>query len=235
MKVTSLIWYFDRQVHKTYDKKYMEMEVGTKVAILNRAITIFYDSVISNRSTNPIFDKWLRPLEKDNIELKLINTTDDYNHYAFPERFGVATLVNVYAKKGKCKARFEASPLRDASSESALNNNMWEPSFEFEQTFRTSDDKGIKVFHKKQFDIDKSMISYLKTIPEIHAGGLVRDSESDGYIYHDGAKVTKNVDLEIGEGAYDPIVNIATFLVEDNGQDLNLQVNKILNIKNSLK
>ena len=232
MKVTSLIWYFDRQVHKTYDKKYMEMEVGTKVAILNRAITIFYDKVISNRSTNPVFDKWLRPLEIDGVQLKLIKSTDEYNHYHYPERFGVATIVEVHAKKGNCKAKFEASPLRDASASSALNNSMWEPSFEFEQTFRTSDDKGIKVFHKKEFDIDKAIISYLKTVSEIHAGGLFRNEDEDGYVYHDGTKVTKNIDLEFGEGAYDPLVNIATLLVEDNGQDFSLQVNKILNIKN---
>jgi hypothetical protein len=232
MKATSVLWYFDRQLHKTYDKKYMDLGVGTKVAYINRAVSIFYDKVISNRSRNPLFEKWLRPLEVDGVNMKLIRKTSEYNHYEFPERFGTATLVDVYAKRDNCTAKFEASPLRDASASSALNNTMWEPSFDFEQTFRTSDDKGIKVFHKENFEIEKVLISYLKTVPEIHAGSLIRND--NGYIYHDGKRVTKDIDLDFGEGAFDPIVNIAVLLVEDNGQDFSLQVNKILNIKNIL-
>ena len=230
MKSTSVIWYFDRQVHDTYDKKYMDMKVGTKVAILNRAKDIFYRKIISNRSKNPDFDLWLRPLEVDDYELKSLKNLKEYNLYQFPERFGVATTCRVYASKDKCKANFTATPIMDTSSYDAINNSMWEPSFEFEQTFRTSDANGIKIWHKSNFGVDNAIISYLKTIPDLHSAGLVRNGDG-GYVYIDGTKVTKDVDLEIGEGGYDPLINIAVLLVQDNGQDFSLQTNKILNIK----
>lgn len=230
MKSTAVIWYFDRQLHGTYDKKYMDMKVGTKVAILNRAKDIFYDKIISNRSKNPQFDKWLKPLEVDDYQLKLLKSQKEYNLYEYPERFGVATTARVYASKGGCKANFTATPIMDTSSYDAINNSMWEPSFEFEQTFRTADSEGIKVWHKSDFDIDRAVMSYLKTIPDLHSAGLVRNGDG-GYVYIDGDRITKDVGLDIGEGGYDPLINIAVLMVQDNGQDFSLQTNKILNIK----
>lgn len=230
MKSTAVIWYFDRQLHDTYDKKYMDMKTGTKVAILNRAKDIFYNKVISNRSKNAVFDAWLKPLEVDDYDLKLLKSLKEYNLYEYPERFGVATTSRIYTTKEKCTSNFTPTPIMDSSAYDAINNSMWEPSFEFEQTFRTSDANGIKIWHKSDFNIDRAVMSYLKTIPDMHSAGLVRNGDG-GYVYIDGTKVTKDVDLEIGEGGYDPLINIAVLMVEDNGQDMSLQINKILNIK----
>lgn len=230
MKSTAVIWYYDRQLHKTYDKKYMDMKVGTKVAILNRAKDVLYDKLIAFRSKNAMFDKWLKPLETDGEPMKLVKSYKDYDLFEYPKEFGVATTVQITALKEKCKAVFTATPIMDSSAYDAINNSMWEPSFDFEQTFRTSDSKGIKIWHKSDFKIENALISYLKTVPDIHSANLVRNGDG-GYIYIDGTKVTKDVDLGFGEGAYDPLINIAVLMTEDNGNDFSLQVNKILNIK----
>lgn len=232
MKATSLIWIFDNRLHDVNDKKYKDLKVPTKVAILNQAIVRFYTAVAANRDSNDIFKRWLSPLEKTNIILKVKESKDNYVVYEYPDRFGVISTVEIDAKKGNCSATFEANPLPAKSIKAARFNEYWEPDFEFEQTYRDEDADGVNIYHEKKFDIENARISYLKNILPVHVASLVRTE--DGYTYHDGQKIVKDVDLEFGEGAEEPIIDIAVLLASDDGGDINLQVNKILNIKQNL-
>ena len=228
MDAKSVVWYFTNALHDVDDKKYKDLKVSRKVAILNRAINIFFDKVKANRSKNPVFDEWLRPLEIDDYPLEIERKTDEYYLYKYPERFSVATYGRIEAVKGECTAKFEATPIMDKSAANAINNPFWEPSFEFEHTFRTKNKDGIKIW-RKGFDITKAYMSYLQRPPDLHAPTL--NERGEGYIYHDNKKYTKDVDLMFGEGAHIPIVDIAVIIATDSGNDLGLQVNKILNIK----
>lgn len=228
MNVTSLVWYFTNALHDVDDKKYKDLKVTRKVAILNRALHIFFDKILSNRSKNAVFDEWLRPLEVDDYVLKVIKKTDEFYLYEYPERFAVATYSKIDAKKGKCEASFEAHPIMDKSAGNAISNPFWQPSFEFEHTFRTKNREGIKIW-RKDFDIVKAYISYLQRPPDVHAPSL--NEITGSYIYHDNKKYSKDVDLLLGEGAHVPLVDIAVLIATDSGGDFNLQVNKILNIK----
>ncbi len=229
MDVKSLIWYFTNSLHDVDDKKYKDLKISRKVAILNRAIDLFFDKILTNRSKNPVFGEWLRPLEIDDYVLKFKRKTDKFYLYEYPERYGAATSVYINAKKDNCSATFEANPLMDKSGPNAIKNPFWEPSFEFEQTFRTKNNEGIKIW-RKDFDIEKAFMSYIYRPPDIHAPSL-NEKEGGKYLYHDNKIYTKDVDLMFGEGAEIPIVDIAVIIATDSGGNLNLQVNKILNIK----
>ena len=231
MKPTSLIWYFDRDLRNVDDKKFKDMKIPEKVAILNRAIDEFYDKIFENRDKDPVFNNWLKPFFVGPEKLKVLKESEDYVLFLYPERFQSSTLVSVVAKRGDCQANFEATPIMKQSSFSALHNTMWEPDFDFEQTFRTYDEKGITIYHKKKFEIKEAIIHYIRRPKPIHAASLAIDNNKK-YVYHDGETVTYDQDLEFGDGAYTHIVNYAVLLTTDNPSDLNLKLNKMLNIKN---
>lgn len=228
MDAKSVVWHFTNALHDVDDKKYKDVKLPRKVAVINRAKDIFFDKILTHRSKNPVFDQWLRPLEIDDFPLEIEKQTDEYYLYKYPERFAVATYVRIEAKKGKCKAKFEATPIMDKSAANAINNPFWEPNFEFEQTFRTKNKDGIKIW-RKGFDIEKAYMSYIQRPVNLHAPTL--NETGNGYIYHDNKRYTKDVDLMLGDGAYLPLIDIAVLLATDNAGDFNLQVNKILNIK----
>ena len=228
MDAKSVVWHFTNALHDVDDKKYKDLKLSRKVAIINRGKDILFDKILTHRSKNPVFDQWLRPLEIDDFPLQIEKQTDEYILYKYPERFAVATYGRIEAKKGECNAKFEATPIMDKSAANAINNPFWEPSFEFEQTFRTKNKDGIKIW-RKGFDIEKAYMSYLQRPVDLHAPTL--NETGNGYIYHDNKRYTKDVDLMLGDGAYLPLIEIAVLLATDNAGDFNLQVNKILNIK----
>lgn len=228
MDAKSVIWHFTNSLHEVDDKKYKDLKLPRKVAIINKAKDIFFKEILSNRSKNPIFDQWLRPLEIDDFDLKFDKKTDEYYLYEYPERFAVATYVRIETNKGECTSKFEATPIMDKSAANAIINPFWEPSFEFEQTFRTKNKDGIKIW-RKDFEIVKAYISYVQRPVDMHAPTLIETG--NGYIYHDNKRYTKDVDLSFGDDAYLPIIDIAVLLAKDSNVDLNLEISKILNIK----
>lgn len=229
MKVTSLIWYFDRALHDVDDKKYKDLKIPTKVGILNRAIDYFFDYIMVKRSEHPLLDQWLTPLMVDDYELKLIKKQDSFYLFKYPEHYATTTYVFVHAEKGECKSVFEAHPIMDKSFVSAIKNPLWCPFFEMEHTFRTRTKDGVKIA-VKDFSINNAIMSYIRRPPKIHAASLVE--ESGVYRYHDKESINYDVDLLLGETGYNPIIEIAVLLATDNGGDLSLQLQKIINIKN---
>jgi hypothetical protein len=230
MDVKSLIFLFDKDLRNVDDKKFKDMLVPEKIAILNRAIDIFYNKIFQNRDKDPLFNQWLRPFFVDGKALKFIEDKEAYSLYSYPENFQTITSVYVKASKGDCKAQFDANPIMKQGANTALNSFFWEPSFEFEQSFRTFDQNGLAIYHKRQFKIDEAIANYIRRPKEVHAGKLATKGY---YVYHDGRKIDFNSDLEFGEGAYPYMIDIAVLLATDNPSDLNLKVNKMLNIKNS--
>lgn len=232
MNVTSLIYYFDKDIRNVDDKKYKDLLVPEKIAILNRASDILFDKVFLNRDKDPRFNEWLKPFFKDGDDLELIKKGKDCNVYKYPPGQNSITSIYVNVSSGGCTATFDATPIMKQSFSSALTNSFWEPSFEFEQTFRTMDQEGIAIYHKGNFNIDKAIINWVSRPVEFHAPKLVKPEGI--YVYHDGKTIKENVNPNWGEGAYLYLVDIAVMLAVDNPSDLNLEVNKKLNIKNNL-
>src|SRR5690606_26898403 len=116
MKATSLIWYFDKDLRNVDDKKFKDMRVAEKVGIINRAIDVFFEKVFANRGKDPRFERWLKPLYKDNVPLVKEKDFENYTLFKFPDKMEQITSVYVNVKKGNCESYFEANPILKQSA-----------------------------------------------------------------------------------------------------------------------
>lgn len=233
MKATDLIWHYLQSCDKT-DGEY---DLLAAVSTLNRAISMFYDEVSPVFEKNERANRWMHPLNCTDVDLKKSNHTSEYDLFEFPEDWGNIYGVYIRAKKGNCPViGFESHPIRNKSKNGARDTKYWKPSYLFEHSFWKIDKKGVKIYHGGDFKIIDAKVDYLECIPDIHPASLQENTDGTiGYVYGNGEKVTRDVDLKVGKGAFNYILQIASLLKGDaSSADLQREIVRILNLKNIL-
>jgi hypothetical protein len=224
---TELIAKFDIALRGFRSENNNSIGLPTKVGYVNKAIDHFnnFYSKIGDRTN--LEQRWLAPLEKHDVDLKSIKDGNDFDTYELPADYLIIDPVRIEAQRDNCEKWFDLIPLRMAPSGVALNSPYYQGDFDFEQGYHDITSQGLLLYHTGGYKILKAKCNYIEKVPNIHAAGLVK--KSDGYVYEDGDKKTKNVSLKLGDGGYIPILNFALIFSSGNAADLQLHSRKIAN------
>jgi hypothetical protein len=231
VKAVELIYKFTDALHHVNDKKYKDLKVSRKVAILNWSISQFNSRLGPYYETNQLLERWFRPLKKSLVKLDRIKRNKDHDLFEVPKNMNILGGLLITAKKDDCIDRFPSSPLKHKSTFSASVSDTWIGSFKFRQAFDDIDSEGIRIYHNGDYFIVKAEANYVENIPEIHAASL---TESNSYVYADGSKITFDRDLILGTGAETPIIQGAVLKARDDVSDFNLEINKIFSLNKIL-
>ena len=230
VSATEIIDIYETSIHGLVDKKFMDASFAHKCLIINQAKEIFFSAIAPYRSTNSTFKGMLQELEMIDIELSSDKKDDRSSFYLRPKDMSAFLgSVFVLASKGGKKKKILSSPIPNKSQHASLSDSFWKADFYFEQCFRTEDNKYIILNHDQEFDIEKAWASYLKQPNDMHCPEL---APGGSYVYSDGKVYSKNIGLPFNKQAVLEIIEIATILSRDTGEQLNTDgIKKQLNLK----
>jgi len=110
---------------------------------------------------------------------------NDYKLYfstkSLPSDFMQLKRITPFISKGKCKNKMIKSTLREESNvDEYLQDWSMQPSFEFEETFHTMIDNGVRIYTNKEFSVDYIKLTYYRFPREIDFTGCVHIDGSAG-------------------------------------------------------
>lgn len=222
------------RLYQGQDRALRNIKVERKVAILNTAIRYFQRQLTSKEEYAQVMEVIFDPLKTPLLDLKKKkgrgNVTRDFQYYEKPEDCNTIILVEIDVEKDGCEKTFTAEKLMTGEVMRGKESGYYESSIVFEQAYRDQDSNGIRIFHHNNFGIENARIQYYRTIPQVH---YVEAAKNDHYFYF-GEKKDQNIDLLLGGGGADLIIEVALVMSRDDIADLNLEFAKIMNIRKIL-
>lgn len=232
MDPKEILYKFDLRLRDVVDKAYMDISTGKKVAMLNNAKDIVMSNVSQRRDKDERYKRWLRPIEVSMEELEYMDSDSRRSYFKYPKDWYNTSMVSIVASKGKCKDTFDAVPLTAISVVATLKS-YWKANYVFRQCYREEDSDYIMIYHDGDFKINKSYISYLKRVYDMHC-----PTEAIGgkYRYSDGKIYNVNKPWNVGEGMENVFIEVAAILAGNSAQEVNVDImkNNILNNINKL-
>lgn len=161
-------------------------QVSAKIDLrLNKGATSDYDNLwpyVKQEAFNKAVNEWVRKqihgknqtqegdeesqIRVDDLQVLLKNNNLNsknkgiYNQSdKLPSDYLYYKRLTVYASKGECTNCLLKSFLKE---EANVDSFITFPSFEFEETFHTLINNRIHIYHNKEFDIDKLILTYYR-------------------------------------------------------------------------
>jgi len=226
---------FTRRLYLMDDKKFKGYELSTKVGLINQSKRLFQKTLNSRGDMTAELQRIFNPLKTP--ETVLVKMTGEgsnsgtYQYFERPKDMYIDIEVSVDVRKdiGKhvCRKTFISESLITGDAFAAQNSGYFVGSFDFEQSYRDEDLKGIRLFHSGDFDFEQARIIYYKEVEDFHVASLSEDGSYDYF----GERITKDVSLPFGVGYEEILLDVASVLARDDVQDLSLEIQKIFNIK----
>lgn len=159
----------DLRLNKVATSDYKNIKQYQKLEAINKAILTW---IRRNKHGNNLYKEGnevsLRRVDDLQFLLKEKEVAsykrDVYNEVkTLPTDYLYLERVTPYVNKGECINVMIGSSLReDANTDSLLLDWTEQPSFDFEQTFHTLQGNRIKVFHNKDFEVNKIFLTYYR-------------------------------------------------------------------------
>ena len=130
-----------------------------------------------------------------------------FQYFEKPKDMYIDIEVSIDVKKefGKhiCRKRFLSESLNTGDAFAAQNSGYFVGSFDFEQSYRDEDSKGIRIFHGGDFEIEQARIVYYQVLEDFHVASMSKTGE---YEYM-GQMIKRDSPLNLGDGYEDIILD----------------------------
>jgi len=179
------------------------------------------EKLIDKNATDSIND--IRELLVEELELSNFNETKKHNDFVLPEDFYKFSSASAFAERNGCEKDIDIINIKPKEKDSWLNDDLNNPSFDWEETISIITNNKIQVF-KSDFDVNKVYLSYYRKPSKV---------DISGYKHIDGTiSTTKHPDLS-DENVNEIISRCALEVVTNyqNGEGFQLQQQRILKEK----
>ena len=163
-----------------------------------------------------------------------LDANEDFDTYEYPKDYYRRLRQEVRAVTLDCeKRKIKTIIIQRDDLTRVEDDDFWNASFEWAETFALESRKGLEVYHQGIFDITDVYIDYYFKIPLVLAPELV-----EGVYEHPdtGEVVTKNQNFFLDDQTLRPILDIAAVLLRiarGDSVEFQLEMAKIFNIEKS--
>lgn len=224
---------FDRKFDRFVGEDKQRLRLVDKLAVINESQLIYFENTVELAEINSKVRENLRPFEKKEVSLKLLEKGSKFNVYEIPSDSYRILRQRVIASKDGCSVNKELQVILFQTDDlnNARKSPYWKSSFEWEHALADEGSKGMYVWHEGEFDIDELIIDYYKKPQEIHAPSM-RTSQS--YVDWNGVNRTEDQNTEFNEFSHRKIIDLAVLKGRANLGDIpdfQLKYNEILNLE----
>lgn len=224
---------FDRKFDRFVGEDKQRLRLVDKLAVINESQLIYFENTVELAEINSKVRENLRPFEKKEVSLELIQKGEKYNIYKIPEdNYRILRQRAIASKKGcDLKKEIQVIMFQTDDLNNARNSPYWRSSFEWEHALADEGSKGLYVWHEGGFDIDDLIIDYYRKPEEIHAPTM---KTSGKYTDWNGVERTQDQGTEFNEFSHRKIIDLSVLKGRANLGDIpdfQIKYNEILNIE----
>jgi hypothetical protein len=236
---TTLHYEFRKKANRINSDYAKAISVPDVDAYLNEAKDLMYEKYAALFEINPTIKAHLIQLEVKDYCVSPILVNDEKVFIPYPKDLYRAVRRTLKATTNDCSQLRELivrSVTSDKESDS-LKDPYWNASWDWEETLGIegmyNNEKGLFVYHQKDFKIDTICVDYLKYLPDGAAPSLALNGS---YTSSSGTQVTQDISFLVDSSyLWRKVVDVAVLLFMKNTSEVNdwqAQMQNILGIEN---